>query len=72
MAVTIKHVEDAYLDGLTQWQEFMDKWQAQFYRPMAEQFASAVMQSLPPPALENIRSMEPDKFDALMKRLGGV
>jgi hypothetical protein len=72
MTVTIKDIEDAYLEGDTAFEIWFSEWQTQFYKPMALQFASAMLQALPPEAQAQVRAVDPEKFDLLMKQLGGV
>ena len=69
MTVTIKTVEDAYLEGDTAFEIWFSDWQMQFYKPMALQFASAMLQSLPPEAAAQVRGVDPQKYDLLLKQL---
>lgn len=61
--------EDAYLQGLTNFERWRSDFEAQFIQPAGDQMVAAVLQSMTPAQREALRASDPGVYDKLVKRL---
>lgn len=67
---TIADVEDAFLEGSTQFEEWKAEFDRQFFEPLRDTITAIAIQSLTPEQRAALRDMNPIAYDAVSKRLG--
>lgn len=68
MPLSIDRAESAFLAGHTHWENFLEKFQAQWLRPLAERQLGMMVRNLPPKVMAQL---PPEDLKQLQQMIGG-
>lgn len=71
MTLTIFDAESAFLDGLVQFDDWKNKFEAEWLQPLGETLIASALQSLDPEAHMMLREMNPEAYDRVVEKIGG-
>lgn len=71
MSTNIAHAEDAWLNAETLFEEWAIKFIQEWYRPIAEMQIGMLLKTLPPDVAEQLRAMNPEGYELMIKKYGG-
>ena len=67
----IGHAEDAWLNAEAQFEEWALAFIREWYRPVAEMQLGMLLKTLPPEVAEQLRAMNPEGYELMIKQYGG-
>ena len=71
MTLTIADAEDAWLDGSTEFEAWLEEIEAEWYAPLQRTLVATLFSSLPDEVLEQLAGMNPDAIQTLLAQYGG-
>lgn len=70
MPLNIVDIEDAFLLGQAQWEEFIFEAGQAFYGPMVERTVGALWSFMDEPSKQALQMQSPDTYEWLTKKFG--
>lgn len=68
--LNVSDIEDAFLSGKAQWEEFIYEAGQKFYAPLVERTIGAIWSHMDGPSIAILQEQSPDTYDYLVKQFG--